>query len=79
MRPQYTPELFEGHSDLISLYVFVSCVLLGLALSFHSYLPNVHFGGGTFVRLTENIFRMLSVACDMIVWWRSHKTLVLYP
>lgn len=53
----------------------MSCVLLGLALSFHSYLPNVHFGGGTLLLLT--VFRMLGEDCDMIVWWRSHKTLVL--
>lgn len=77
MRPQYTSELFEGDSHLISLYIFVSCVLLGLALSFHSYLPDVHFGGGTLLRL--KVFWTLSVGCDMNVWWRSHQTLVLYP
>lgn len=51
MRPQHTPQLFEGHGHLLSLLVFVSCVLSGLELSFHSYLPRVHFGGGTLLRL----------------------------
>lgn len=40
-----TQELFEGHTHLISQWNFVSCVLLELALSFHSYLPSVHFWG----------------------------------
>lgn len=45
MKPQHKTELFEGHTHLISQWNFVSCVLLGLALSFHSYLPSVHFWG----------------------------------
>lgn len=56
--------------------LFVTSVLLGLALRFCHYPHNVHFSGGTLFRLT--VFRMLTADCDMIVWWRRHKALVPY-